>query len=164
MKILCTGMILFCFLLAQLVLAPLALAQQAPPQMRIGEKPVMENVFFNVVWGSIFGILLGAAVAAAEADEPSAPDDLGDTVLQGATAGGIIGLAAGLFLVASGITFDPDTATLFTRNDVDEFEQPIVARAAAPRTGPALPFVLETSTSGPMRITGFRTTVLDMRF
>ena len=124
-----------------------------------GEKPVMENVFFNVVWGSLFGIILGVAVAVIEADRPTAPKDSGDAAFSGATAGGVIGLAVGLFMVATGASFDPQGSLLFsTVSARDPFQDPIVLQQ------PDLPFTLETSHKNSFRITGFRATVLDLKF
>lgn len=151
-----TGKLIAALLLAQLLLAPLAGAQQAgPPQ---SQKPVMENVFFNVVWGSIFGALMALSVAVIEADVPTAPQDSGRTTFEGATAGGLIGLATGLFLVATGASFDPGQTLLLTQNSPsDPFSDSVALR-------PAMPFSLETSRDGPFRITGFRATVLDLKF
>ncbi|MCZ6472381.1 MAG: hypothetical protein O6934_02990 [SAR324 cluster bacterium] len=155
------GKFLICMTAAQLVLAPLALAQEAgvPP----GGKPVMENIFFNVLWGSIFGLILGGAVAVIASEKPTAPEGFSDSATEGATAGGIVGLATGLFLVTSGITFDPNASLIFSRNDRG-IEDPFVAQRPPAILYPALPFALETSTSGPLRITGFRATVLDLKF
>lgn len=142
-------------LAAQLMLAPLAGAQQAglPPS----EKPVMENVFFNVVWGSIFGTVLALSVAVIEADRPTAPEDSGTTAFEGATTGGIIGLAAGLFLVATGASYDPAQTLLFTRNEPDPFSNSVAFQ-------PTMPFSFETSQTQAFRITGFRATVLELKF
>ena len=150
-----TGILLIALLAAQLMLAPLAGAQQAglPPS----EKPVMENVFFNVVWGSIFGAVLALSVAVVEADRPTAPEDSGTTAFEGATTGGIIGLAAGLFLVATGASFDPGQTLLFSQNAPDPFSNSVAFQ-------PAMPFTLETSPTQAFRITGFRATVLDLKF
>ncbi len=152
------GKLLICLVAAQLVLAPLAMGQQAGGPFP-GEKPVMENVFFNVVWGSIFGIILGVATAVIEADVPTAPEDSGDAAFSGATAGGMIGLAVGLFMVATGASFDPEGSLLFTTVSApDPFQDPVVLLQ------PDLPFTLETSRKNSFRITGFRATVLDLRF
>lgn len=148
--------ILICLLAAMVLCAPLGLAQQAAPPGLMGEKPVMENVFFNVVWGSVFGIVLGAASAVIEAEEKTSPDNLRDTVFGGATVGGLIGLGVALWLFSSGITFEKRGTLLFTSRDPEGFARPVAVRAP--------PFTLETTTNGPLRVSGFRATVLDFRF
>ena len=150
-----TGKLLIALLAAQLMLAPLAGAQQAG--LGPSEKPVMENVFFNVVWGSIFGAVLALSVTVIEADRPTAPEDSGTTAFEGATTGGIIGLATGLFLVATGASFDPGQTLLFTHNTPDPFGDSVAFQ-------PVMPFNFETSHTQSFRITGFRATVLDLRF
>ena len=150
-----TGKLIICLLAAQLMLAPLATAQQAPLQQK--EKPVMENVFFNVVWGSIFGTLLALSVSVVEAERPTAPEDSGKTAFEGATVGGILGLATGLFLVATGASFDPEQVLLLARNEPAPLGNFVALH-------PAMPCVLETSHNQSFRITGFRATVLNLKF
>ncbi len=150
-----TGKLLIALLAVQLMLAPLAGAQQGG--LGPSEKPVMENVFFNVVWGSIFGAVLAISVSVIEADRPTAPEDSGTTAFEGATTGGIIGLAAGLFLVATGASYDPAQTLLFTQNTPDPFGNSVAFQ-------PAMPFSFETSPTQAFRITGFRATVLELKF
>ncbi len=121
----------------------------------------MENVFFNVVWGSLFGIVLGTASAIIEADKKTSPDGLRDKVFGGATVGGIVGLGVGLWLFSSGVTFEAEGTLLFTAGN-PAARNPDGAAPAVAAYRP--PFVLETSSQGPLRITGFRATVLDFRF
>lgn len=141
-----------CLLIALLLAAPVAYAQQVPP----GQKPVMENVFFNVVWGSLFGIVLGSASAVIESDRKTAPTDIRRKVFSGATVGGLIGLGVGLWLVGAGVTFEEQGTLIFSGQDPQDYARPI---ASSP-----LPFTLETATEGGFRITGIRATVLDIRF
>jgi hypothetical protein len=143
-----------CLLIALIVSGPVVFAQEGPAPM--SRKPVMENVFFNVVWGSLFGIVLGAAAAVIESDDKTAPEGIRKQVFGGATAGGIIGLGIGLWVVASGITFEPEGTLLFSSRDPDGFARPVASRAP--------PFSLQTSADGDFRVTGFRATVLDIRF
>ncbi len=147
---------LVCLLAALLFSTSLAFPQQRSARSIFEEKPVMENVFYNVVWGSLLGIVLGAASAVIEAEEKTSPEGLRDKIFGGATAGGMIGLGVGLWLFSTGITFDDEGTLLFTGRDPDEATPAVAANA--------LPFVLETSSRGAPRITGFRVTVLDFRF
>lgn len=136
-----------------LLAAPAAYAQDALP---VGQKPVMQNVFFNVVWGSIFGIVLGGASAVIESDRKTAPTNLRRKAFSGATVGGLIGLGVGLWLVGAGVTFEEQGTLIFSGQDPQGFARPIASNP--------LPFTLETSADGPFRITGIRATVLDIKF
>lgn len=131
----------------------------APRAMAQGDKPVMENVFFNVVWGSATGALLGAAAAVIGSEDKRRPNGLRRNMFEGATGGGIIGLSVGIWLIFSGITFDPDRSTIIDvgRNDTRGEGQGIFASAA-------LPLQFQTTTRGPLRITGFKALVLNLRF
>jgi hypothetical protein len=133
-------------LLWPLVGAPLAAAQTA-------EQPVMQNVFFNVVWGSANGALLGAAAAVIGSRNKENPSNLGGAAFQGATIGGIIGLGIGLWLVYGGITFD-EQATISANQPLN----PAQLAAMAP------PVTLLTSPDKPGQITGFSARVLNLRF
>lgn len=170
-----TGKLLIAAVAAQLMLAPLAGAQDFTPPP--SEKPVMENVFFNVVWGSLVGTLLALSLTVIEADSPTAPDESGRAAFEGATAGGIIGLATGLFLVATGATFDPDGALLFGKRDPDPFGDSVASQSRASQSGAPQPLpprlvtlplgsliALETASSGSFRISGIRATVFDLKF
>ncbi len=115
-------------------------------------RPVMENVFFNVVWGSAFGATLGVAVAVIASDDESAPDDVRESAFTGATAGGLIGLGIGLYLVYQGITFDAGSSR--------------VGAAGPGRPPPEVldpPIQVVTSGDG-RRVTGFRARVFQLKF
>ena len=146
------GKFLALLLLAQLVLAPVGLAQQVPA----GSKPVMENVFFNVVWGSVMGGLLATGVAIIGSEVKSSPEDVSDKVFEGLTWGGVLGLGLGLWLVTTGVSFHPEQSLFFGENTA-----PQAPLFAAPKL---LPIVFETRRGGPFRISGFRATVLDLKF
>jgi hypothetical protein len=126
------------------------------------QKPVMENVFYNVVWGSAAGALLGSAAAVIGATDKTNPPGLRSGAFQGATAGGIIGLGVGVWLVFAGITFEPQGSTItdgaLPRNPLDD-------RAVALAAPPPVPLVaLEFSPSNPSHITGFRAMLVDLKF
>ncbi|MBI4080967.1 MAG: hypothetical protein HY423_00010 [Candidatus Lambdaproteobacteria bacterium] len=140
----------------------------------VREKPTMENVFFNVVWGSAAGALLGAAGAVVGSEDKTKPSNLRSSMFEGATAGGVIGISAGIWLVYAGITFEPGQSTVvgaagFALNDAAEPVGPAALQgmggglAAAPRPG-LPPVAFEWSSAGPLRLTGFRVTALDLRF
>ena len=141
-----TAAVLVCALLGA---APTpALAQQA-------SKPVMENVFFNVVWGSAAGALIGGALAVIGSENKEKPGDLSTAAFQGATLGGVAGLGLGIYLVFTGITFDPDRSTIIN------FEMP--GFTGQPKLS-APPFRLLMDARHPGRVTGFSADVLNFRF
>ncbi len=147
------GKILLLAVCWQVLIVPVAWGQE---ELIMGPKPVMENVFFNVVWGSVFGILLGAASSVIEAEKKTAPEEIRLRVYQGATWGGLIGLGLGIWLATTGITFDKNTSLLFTEATPLSKKPTFAARP--------LPFYLETSTQGGFRISGFKATVFHMKF
>jgi hypothetical protein len=151
--------------LAALVLAALLatlLGGAAPASAQdVGPKPVMQNVFFNVVWGSATGAALGFASAILAASDKSNPQNVRGQAFQGATLGGLIGLGVGVYLVYSGITFDPTGSTLTGQNDPSGRPELFAALAEQPVT-PL--FTFETSPQHPDRITGFKALVVNFRF
>jgi len=124
------------------------------------EKPVMENVFWNVVWGSAWGSTMGLAAAVIGSSDKSQPTNVRESVFNGATVGGLIGLGVGLYLVFQGITFDPSGSTL---------SQGMIGQNTPPpnRFGylaEAPPFAFTTESGHPFRITGFVARVVHLRF
>lgn len=137
----------------------LALAFQAIAAMPVlaqgAKKPVMENVFFNVVWGSALGGILGIAAAVIQSSDHSAPEDARSSAFTGATAGGLAGLGVGLYLVFQGITFEKQGATILGKNgspalNPADFESPAFTLVSAP--------------DNPSRIIGFQARVLNIKF
>jgi hypothetical protein len=127
------------------------------------QKPVMENVFYNVVWGSATGAVLGAAAAVIAAKDKNNPPGLRQGAFQGATAGGIIGLGVGVWLVFAGITFEPSGSTLTDATTTPR--DPISEKALALASPPPLPLIaLEFSQTNPSHLSGFRATLVDMKF
>lgn len=121
------------------------------------EKPVMENVFFNVFWGSATGALLGVASASIAAKDKDKPDQLRESIVTGATFGGVVGLATGIWLLFNGITFDPDRS-LFFRGAVP------LAQADSGQPTFTPPIVFLTEGKNPNRITGFKALVFYLKF
>lgn len=125
-------------------------AQQMSP---VGRPPVMQTVFFNVVWGAGTGALLGAASASLQAGAATKPDNLREEVITAATLGSIVGAGVGIWLVFNGITFDPDRSLLFGSGlSYNPY------RPATP------PLVLTSSPGNLFAITGFKALVLDLSF
>lgn len=146
-------------LVALLLAAPLR-AQEEPPPPGTGpggRQPVMRNVFFNVVWGSAFGATLGASASVIGSDNPSRPPELRGATFNGATIGGLIGLGVGLYLVYTGITFDP-AASIIAGNGAP---RPGMTARAAPESPP---FSLQVSREAAPRVTGFQARVLHLKF
>ena len=142
--------------LTPLLLLALALASRPAGAQELGPRtPVMQNVFFNVVWGAGVGALLGASAAGLAAGETTKPANLRENVITGATLGSLIGASAGIWLLFNGITFDPDRSLLFGGVG------PMAYNPYRPNTPP---LVLESSPGQPFRITGFKALVLDLSF
>jgi len=152
-----------CLVLHFLLLAPAQAQRQLLPDTpgvpRNRPKVVMENVFFNVVWGSALGATLGVATSILSSPDRSSPSNVRDGAFSGATAGGIIGLGLALYLVYQGITFDPALSSFSTYTGAVDHSRP-------GRAPPALdpPFVLIVSAENPNRVTGFSARVFEMRF
>jgi hypothetical protein len=135
----------------------LPLLMQAPAYAQQQQKPVMENVFYNVVWGSVLGATIGLAGAIIASPDKSSPTNVRESVFTGATGGGLIGLGLALYLVYQGITFDPANST-FTGIGGEPQPLPPIAKFEDP------PFKLIVSSENPHRITGFSARVLDLKF
>lgn len=84
--------------------------QPAPEIVTQRPQPPMQNVFFNVLWGSLAGGVLMMGWAALDdtlpTDERYTVSNMSTQFLAGATYGGILGLAAGIYISFQGITFD----------------------------------------------------------
>lgn len=148
------------FTIAKILLLALALLMFAagPAAAQQAKKPVMENVFFNVIWGSAGGALLGLSFAVIGSSDHSQPDNARSTAFTGATVGGMVGLGLGLYLIFQGITFDQLGTTVLG-----------ATVQAEPPSWPPLamelpPFGLITDPGNARRITGFQARVLDIRF
>lgn len=139
---------LLVFLVLQVSAAPAALAQQ--------RKPVMENVFFNVIWGSALGGVLGLASAIISADDHSAPEDARSAGFSGATVGGLVGLGIGLWVIFQGTTFEGAEIRIAENGlPVPKFPHTIAVEP---------PLVFLTSPKNPSKIIGFRATLFRMKF
>ena len=72
--------------------------------------PPMQNIFFNVLWGSIAGGTIMMSWSIIDDSQPKSErqsfSSLKDKFVEGATYGGIIGLIAGVYLSMNNITFD----------------------------------------------------------
>ena len=70
----------------------------------------MENVFYNVLWGSLTGgmLMMGWAMLddAKSSDERYTLNHASTQFLSGATYGGLLGLAAGVYISMKNISFD----------------------------------------------------------
>lgn len=92
----------------------LLFAQEEVPQevikMASGPQPQMQNVFYNVLWGSVAGgmVAVGWAVLddGKEKDERYGLSNLTRNFIMGATYGGIVGLFSGVYFSINGIEFD----------------------------------------------------------
>ncbi len=146
--------------IAKILLLALALQMFAagPAAAQQARKPVMENVFFNVIWGSAGGGMLGLAIAVIGSSDHSQPDNARSTAFTGATIGGLAGLGIGLYLIFQGITFDKQGTTVVSAS----------AQGGPPSWPPLAmeqpPFGLITDPGNAQRITGFQARVLDIRF
>lgn len=141
--------------------------------VKLPQKPIMENVFYNVLWGSLFGAIVATGVSAAET-KGVLPSDFSEKLYTGATYGGLLGLIAGVWLSSEGIYYK-EKDVLFYENWDRYFnprkwqreqlqKQKLNPRASLPSPPLAPPIVLETTTSGPFRITGISARVLHFKF
>ena len=73
-------------------------------------QPPMENVFFNVLWGSLTGGMLMMGWSSLDDSKPEEErygvSNLSVQFLTGATYGGLLGLITGVYLSMKGISFD----------------------------------------------------------
>jgi hypothetical protein len=86
-------------------------AENAVPDIGIQKpQPPMENVFFNVLWGSLSGGMLMMGWTSLddgkEEEERYGVSNMSSQFLTGATYGGLLGLIAGVYISMKGITFD----------------------------------------------------------
>lgn len=91
--------------------------EQAIPDMVADRpQPPMQNVFFNVLWGSLTGgmLMMGWSTVddSKEPDERYTVSNMTSQFLSGATYGGLISLAVGVYLSFKGITFDESRSRL----------------------------------------------------
>ncbi|HUJ76672.1 MAG TPA: hypothetical protein VL359_17545 [bacterium] len=145
-------------LIALLAFAAPALAQDVtqgalppPPQ------PVMQNVFYNVVWGSLFGALVGFSSAVLASSDKTNPSGTHEALYEGATLGGLTGLGVALYLVYAGITFNPNGSTLTYQQS-----GPAPLQALAPAELPLVSF--EMAPERPGAITGVSARILNLHF
>ena len=140
-----------------MLLVGLILQVSATPSAWAQErKPVMENVFFNVIWGSALGGILGLASAIISADDKSAPDNARSAGFSGATVGGLIGLGVGLWVVYQGTTFEGSSVNIADNG---------LPSLKFPHTIPVEPpLVFLTSPKNPSKIIGFRATLFRLKF
>lgn len=176
LSIRCTALILAVFMTAVFWTNAGYGQDQAAGQAPRGQTPVMQNVFFNVVYGSAVGALIGLAFAVEASSDKTQPTNTRGASFQGATIGGLVGLGVGLWLVYGGITFDP--ASLIVRDGPTPGGDPValqprdlkpapgeqVILTATTFTSAMAPFALETAPQDPSRVTGFRALVMDVRF
>jgi hypothetical protein len=127
-----------------------ALAQQSV----VGKPPVMQNVFFNVVWGAGTGALIGASSAALASGRTLQPKNLRENVVTGATLGSVAGLGVGVWLLFNGVSFDSSRSLLFGTGMADANGVPTFTP----------PLVLESKPGEPFRITGFKALVFHKEF
>ena len=76
----------------------------APVTVTPVKPPVMKSIFWNTVFGSAWGALIGTSYALGDAAA-----SFRESLIFGTTFGGMIGYGFGVYLVIRGITFDPST-------------------------------------------------------
>lgn len=74
-------------------------------------KPPMENVFYNVLWGSLVGGMNYMAVSILDDSQEKSvrfsTGNMTEKFIEGATYGGLIGLGLGIYLSMNEVRFDP---------------------------------------------------------
>ena len=100
---------LVCFLFSPIVHAQ-EMEELSPDLFTQTQQPPMENIFFNVLWGSIAGgtVSMGWSVLddSKSSEERYKFNNMTAAFIQGATYGGVIGLIAGVYFSLEDITFD----------------------------------------------------------
>lgn len=88
-------------------------AAPEPAAMTSGPQPPMQNVFYNVLWGSVAGgmVLAGWSMLddgsdGEDKDERYTLSSLTKNFIVGATYGGLVGLFSGIYFSVNGIEFD----------------------------------------------------------
>ncbi|MDH5752788.1 MAG: hypothetical protein OEZ59_10285 [Deltaproteobacteria bacterium] len=153
-----------------LCLASLLVILSGPVMAQGAENPVMKNVFYNTLWGSGWGALMGLSMVVIEAEDKSQPGNISEPMFQGVTIGGVLGFGVGLFLVLQGISFDQSAAPLskfITHNDTLNGTypgQPPGTRPTAYTAAASSPFEFITDPQKPYRITGMLARVAHFRF
>lgn len=91
-------------------------AVELPADPTAGKQPAMENVFFNVLWGSFAGGVLYAGVSMLDENTPASEkysaNHLYERFFIGATAGGFLGLAVGVYLSFNNVEFDANRSRI----------------------------------------------------
>jgi len=142
-----------CVVMVCLGLAQGVQAQGGP----VSQQPVMQNVFFNVLWGSAVGATIGASATIIASQDKATPTGFRDGVVFGATGGAVIGLGVGLILVFNGITFMEEGSNplgLISQND------PTPPALVSPLT----PVEVRMDPDRPGQVSEFRMLVLNQRF
>ena len=109
-----TALVVLSILSILLVQSVPAFAQDAGLGMR-GDPP-MKNIFHNVLWGSVAGGMGMMGVATMDDSKTSAErnsvSNLSTQFITGATYGGLLGLAAGVYFSMAGVSFDSNRSRI----------------------------------------------------
>lgn len=109
--------------------------EQPPELLRQRPQAPMQNVFFNVLWGSVTGGVLLAGWTAIDDSKPAEErftlSHMSKQFLVGATWGGFLGLAAGVYLSIKGITFDENRSRIVFLPQFKTNSQPLHYHANA---------------------------------
>ena len=103
-KIFILSLICLLFNYSQLYAQEEAPPDTAPVDVTAAKPPVMKSIFWNTVFGSAWGALMGTVVSFSSPKTP-----FRTSLIAGTTFGGIIGYGFGVYLVIRGITFDQTT-------------------------------------------------------
>ncbi len=98
---------------------------QQPPEAFITKaQPPMKNVFLNVLWGSLSGglLLMGWSTLddSIDSEDRYTFSRMSEQFLIGATYGGILGMAAGVYFSIRGITFDESRSRIVLYPDYSD--------------------------------------------
>ena len=90
--------------------------QQNPDAFTVKAQPPMKNVFLNVLWGSLSGgfVLMGWSTLddSVDSSDRFKFSRMSNQFLVGATYGGILGMAAGVYFSVRGISFDENRSRI----------------------------------------------------
>lgn len=128
-----------------------SLQAQTPEATGANRPPVMQSIFWNTLWGSGWGAVMGGSYHLASGI------NIRESVVTGATVGGMLGYGLGIYLVLNGISFDQRFLIKFP---TPKFGPPPQASTSSPAM---LPDALYTRRSAPAK-DGWSTLLFDLRF
>ncbi len=77
-----------------------SLQAQTPAATGAAKPPVMQSIFWNTLWGSGWGATMGLSYQLVSGV------NFRESIVTGATVGGLLGYGLGIYVIINGVTFD----------------------------------------------------------